>query len=262
MNENNLALNGAENVEATTTEEIVEQVAEPEKVYTEEEFQKKFDEAMGKKIPRREAKIRKEYEKKYARLENVLRAGTGKQSVDEIADVFEAFYKDKGVEIPKETVYSDRDTEILARAEADDIIKSGLDEVIEEVDRLAAKGYENMNARERATFKALAEYRQTTERGNALAKIGVGKDVYESKEFTDFASKFNPNTPIEEVYRIYDNSKPKKEFKSMGSIKNTTVDTGVKDYYSYEEAMKFTVEDFNKNPALYKAVQNSMAKWK
>ena len=47
----------------------------------------------------------------------------------------------------------------------------------------------------------------------------------------------------------------------MGSIKQTTVDKGVKDFYSREEAMKFTVEDFNKNPALFEAVEKSMRKW-
>ena len=28
-----------------------------------------------------------------------------------------------------------------------------------------------------------------------------------------------------------------------------------------EEALKFTVEDFNKNPELFKAVEKSMRKW-
>jgi hypothetical protein len=48
----------------------------------------------------------------------------------------------------------------------------------------------------------------------------------------------------------------------MGSIKNTTVDEGVKDYYSFEEAKRFTKADFDKNPKLFAAVEKSMAKWK
>jgi hypothetical protein len=48
----------------------------------------------------------------------------------------------------------------------------------------------------------------------------------------------------------------------MGSMKSsTTQDNGLKDYYSYEEAMKFTKQDFDKNPELYKRVQQSMPKW-
>jgi hypothetical protein len=75
--------------------------------------------------------------------------------------------------------------------------------------------------------------------------------------------KFNPDTPISDVYNIYKQTQPKKEYKTMGSMKsNVPADSGLKDYYSYEEAVKFTKEDFDKNPALYKKVQESMTKWK
>ena len=53
-----------------------------------------------------------------------------------------------------------------------------------------------------------------------------------------------------------------KEIKTMGSMKNATSEDGtVKDFYSYEEATKFTKKDFDKNPALYEAVRKSMTKW-
>ena len=49
----------------------------------------------------------------------------------------------------------------------------------------------------------------------------------------------------------------------MGSMKNNTADNNaVKDFYSYEEASKFTKKDFDKNPALLKAVEASRSKWK
>lgn len=263
MNEmENLVLEGTENVEGTTTEEIVEQVAEPKKVYTEEEFNNKLDEVLAKKLARKEAKIRKEFNQKYGELESVLKAGTGKSDVGELTDTFKNYYESRGVEIPKKPTYSDRDIEVLARAEADDIIRAGFDEVIEETDRLAEKGLENMTAREKATFKALAEYRQKTERGNELSKIGVKADVLDTKEFKDFASKFSSNTSITEIYEIYNKTQPKKEIKTMGSIKNNTTDKGtIKDFYSKKEAEQFTKEDFDKNPALFKAVCDSMQKW-
>jgi hypothetical protein len=48
----------------------------------------------------------------------------------------------------------------------------------------------------------------------------------------------------------------------MGSMKNTTAgNAAVKDFYSYEEAVKFTKSDFDKNPELLKAVEASMSKW-
>ena len=259
----NLELLNSENVEETTEEttEQVEQVESP-KLYTEEEVNARVDELLPKKIARREAKIRKEYEKKYGDLERVLKAGTGKEDVAEVTDSFKKFYESKGIQIPTAPNYSDRDISLLARAEADEIIKSGLDDVIEEVDRLADIGLGNMSAREREVFKTLAEYRKTAEQGKELSKLGVTEDVYTSKEFKDFASKFNSNTPITEIYEMFSKMQPKKEVKTMGSLKNATQDdTGVKEFYTRDEALQFTKKDFDKNPALYKAVEQSMLKW-
>ena len=259
----NLALeNGAENV-AQTTEETVEQVQQPaEKTYTEAEFNAKLDEVLGKKIARNTAKIRKEYEQKYGQLESVLRAGTGKEDVAEMTDTFRKFYQGKGIKMPTEPTYSDRDIQVLAQAEADDIIQSGLDEVVEEVDRLSGIGVEKMTARQKAVFKTLAEYRQNAERGRELTKLGVTADVYDSKEFKDFAAKFSSSTPVTEIYDIYSKTQPKKDFKPMGSMTNrTSKDNTVKDFYTRDEALQFTKKDFDKNPALFKAVERSMQKW-
>ncbi len=276
MNENeNLAVETAENVDGITTEEVigaegqepVEEHAEeareqPEKVYTEEEFNRKMDEVLSRKIARNNAKIRKEYEKKYGSLETVLKAGTGKNDVGEIADDFRQFYSERGVKIPEEGTYSQRDTEVLARAEADDIIQAGLDDVVEEVDRLAGVGVNNMTPREKLVFKALAEYRKTAERAKELSKLGVSEDVYSGKEFQDFAGKFNSDTPVKEIYEMYNKLQPRKEVKTMGSMKNTSPkDTGVKEFYTRDEAMKFSRKDFDANPELFKAVEKSMRKW-
>ena len=253
-NKNLAAEEVAENVE-TTTEETP-------KTYTEAEFNAKLDEVLGKKIARKEAKIRKEYDRKYGSLEEVLRAGTGKESVEEMTDTFAKFYESKGIKLPEKPSYSDRDIEILAKAEAADVIRSGYDDVVEEVDRLSELGVENMTAREKAYFKVLAEHRQETERHNELSKIGVTDDVYNSKEFQDFAGKFNPTTPIADIFNIYSKTQPKKEIKPMGSMKNNTSEDGtVKDFYTRDEALQFSKADFDKNPALFKAVQDSMVKW-
>ena len=119
-----------------------------------------------------------------------------------------------------------------------------------------------MTKREKVLFKALADYRHNTERINELTKIGVTEDVYESKDFKDFAGKFNAATPIRDIYDIYKKTIPKKDIKPMGSMKNNTAeDVGVKDFYTREEALQFTRKDLDKNPALYKAIEASMAKW-
>ena len=247
-----------ENVD-TATEETVEQVETPApRTYTQEEV----NEIVSKRNARTEAKIRKEYNRKYGALENVLRAGTGQEDVEEMTNTFREFYESKGITIPTEPTYSNKDIEALARIDADEIIKLGFEEVVEEADRLNEIGFDNMTAREKATFVQLTNHIKSTETSRELSKIGVTEDVYESKEFKDFASKFSSNTPITEIYEIYNKTQPKKEIKTMGSMKNNTTGSGaVKDFYSREEALKFTKEDFDKNPELFKAVCDSMNKW-
>lgn len=238
----------AENVEQTTEE--------TPKTYTEAEFNAKLDEALGKKIARKEAKIRKEYERKYGDLESVLKAGTGKESVEEMTDTFTKFYESKGIKIQKPSDYSARDIEVLARAEAEDIIRGGFDEVVEEVDRLTQLGVANMTEKEKAVFRTLATHRQNTERSRELAEIGVTEDVYESKDFKEFAGKFNPDTPIKDIYDIYAKTQPKKEHKTMGSMKQSQGNV-VKDYYTPEEIERLTEDDLD-NPKVWEAVRRSM----
>ena len=245
----------AENVEATTEE--------TPKTYTQEEFDaavrakvnETLDEVMPKKIARNQAKIRKEYDKKYSELEAILRAGTGKDSVEEIKDTFKDFYQKKGIQIQPKPNDSDREIEVLARAEAEDIIRCGFDEVVEEVDRLTQIGAANMDKRDKALFKALAEYRQGVERTNELSKMGVTEDVYNSKEFSDFASKFNPTVPVSEIYGYYTQKQPKKDIKPMGSMKQSQ--PVERDFYTPDEIERLTMEDLD-DPKVWEKVRRSM----
>ena len=242
-----------ENVEQTT-----EQTQQEVKTYTQDEV----DAIVGKRLARQEARIRKENDRKYGGLVEVLKAGTGKDNVEEITDTFSQFYEKKGIQVRKKPEYTDDDIRVLAQADADEFIRGGYEDVVEEVDRLTGIGFDNMTAREKATFKVLAEHRKNTEQGKELTQMGVTEDVYNSKEFKDFAKKFSSSTPITEVFDIYRKTQPKKEIKTMGSMKNTdSGDNGVKDFYTVEEARRFTKADFDKNPALYKAVEKSMQKW-
>jgi hypothetical protein len=254
MSENEILVEQTENVEQTTEQTVVEP-----KMFTQDEV----NEIVGKRVARKEARIRKEYDRKYGELEEVLRAGTGKEDVGEITDTFRGFYEQKGIPLRKKPDYSAEDIEILARAEADNIIRAGYEDVVEEVDRLSEVGFENLTAREKAVFHTLAEYRQKTERGRELSSIGVTEDVYESEEFKNFAKQFNSNTPIKDVYDIYRKTQPQKEIRTMGSMKSTPAsDGGVKEFYTVDEARKFTKADYDNNPALFAAVERSMQKWK
>lgn len=268
----NLVTDVTENVEQTT-EEIVDETTESDvvdestsnKETVEEPVVETFtkeqvDEMIAKKLARKEAKIRREYEKKYGRAETVLKAGLQKDNFEEAVTELENYYTQEGVNIPK-TQYSERDTEILANAEANEIIESGYDDLVEEVDRLASIGVENMSDRDKIIFNKIASERKRIEEEKELASIGIGKDSI-TDEFKEFSKKLNPSLTMKEKYEMYTKFKPKPKVEPIGSLKNTTnKDSGVKDFYTREEALKFTKKDFDKNPALFKAVENSMSKW-
>lgn len=260
MEENtNLVTEVTENVE-TTTEETP-------KTYTEAEFNdrvnEKVKEVMGSKLARREAKIRKEYDRKYGELVETLKAGTGKESVEEINDTFRDFYQRKGIEFEEKPKYTEQDLKVLAKADAKDIINGGFEEAVEEADRLNELGVENMTAREKAVFVELTNYIKQTETSRELEKNGISKDVYDSDEFKKHAAMFKEDTPISVIYENYSKLQPKKEIKTMGSMKNNaSADNGVKEYYSPEEARRFTRKELDENPALFAAIERSMQKWK
>ena len=267
--ENENLVNETENVEQQTTEENVDGVdvegktvdTTENKVTTEtptvETFTKEqVDDMIAKKLARKEAKIRREYENKYSRLETVVNTGLGTNSIEESTSKLEEFYKRKGIDIPTAPTYSEREAELLAQGEADDIISAGYDEVVEEVDRLASIGVENMSARDKALFSKLATYRQETEQENEVRALGISKDEINSQEFKDFSSKLNPNLSLKEKYEMYSQIKPKKETKKIGSVKSGMT-SQVKDYYSPEEIERLTEEDLD-DPKVWEAVRRSM----
>lgn len=245
--------------EETVTEETVQTETEaqtetkPPKTYTEDEV----NAIVGKRIAREGAKIRKQYDREYGELREVLRAGTGKESVSDMTDTFKKFYQSKGIQMPTKPQYDAADLETLARADANEFISGGYEEVCEEVDRLTDLGVANMSAREKAMFKVLAEHRQNAEKANELAKLGVTEDVYNSKGFKDFQGMFNPNTPIADIYNLYAKTQPKKEVRTMGSMKQQNANTGAKEFYTPEEIERLTEDDLD-DPQVWAAVRRSM----
>ena len=257
-NEKNIAAEAAENAEQSAEQNQAEQQP-AEKTYTQSEV----DMLMGQRVARNTAKIRKEYDTEYGALVDVLKAATGKETVQEITDDLKGFYQKKGVKFPQQKPqYSQKEIEVLARAEAEEIIGLGDGEINEELNRLTRIGADKMSAKDKAVFKALSDHQKSAEQSRELAKMGVEQSVIDSKEFKTFAKKFTDNTPITEIYDIYSKHKPKKELKTAGSMKSqNSNDNSVKDFYSFEEASKFTKADFDRNPELYKKVCESMTKW-
>lgn len=243
-------------VNTDTTEEPVEVEQPQERLYTKEEV----DKIKVRTKKRIEDKVRREYEKKYGRAETVLKAGLQKDNLDEAVSELENYYEEQGVRIPHYQ-YSERDTEILAKAEADEIIEAGYDDIVEEVDRLAKIGVDNMSKRDKIVFQRLAEERMKLEDEKEMKELGLGKDS-DTDDFKEFSKKLNSELSMKDKYEMYLKFKPKPKVETIGSMKNTKEkDNGVKEFYTRDEALKFTKADFDKNPALYKAVEKSMYKW-
>lgn len=268
-----------ENVEEETTEEITQEEPQEnlEEVETTEEdlsvedkeekhedvfTKEQVDELIAKKLARKEAKIRKEYNNKYRKLENVVNAGLGTSSTDEAVAKLTEFYTSKGINIPELSNYDDDDIETLGQADADRVISLGYDEICEEVDRLNELGIENMSKRDKVEFQRLATERQRLEDLKELASIGVDADILNDRDFINYTEKLNPNLSLKEKYEMYLGTQPKKKINKIGSMKNTEVaHSELKDFYTKEEAKKFTSEDFDKYPKLEEIIVKSMSKW-
>ncbi len=259
--------NVTENVEETTeetqemlegAEELTETGKEETKgtYYTDEELDKRF----ADRYNRGRAKGEKTIERKYSGIVNILKQGLGVNEIDEIEDKLSEFYQSEGIQLTKNSEYDDDDLNYLAQRDAEEIISDGMMET--ELQRLADKGTEKMTKREKAMFKTLHEAHTKEKSKKELAEIGVGADVLESKEFKDFAKKLNPNLSAKEKYEMYEKIKPKENKEQMGSMSsNSAPDKGIKEFYTYDEAIKFSADDFRKNPKLQEAVEKSMSKW-
>jgi hypothetical protein len=269
--EENLSLETENAGEQPAEESVVEAQAaaeeQPAKMYTEEEFNQRMDELLSKKLARREARIKKEYEEKlatYKQAEAVLNAGLGTNNIKDATDNLRNFYEKKGIKVPMPEAnrLNDDDLKLLASNEAQKIIDAGFEDVVEEVDRLADKGVTNMTPREKLVFSQLANYRKAEQDKKELAQIGVSPKALEDPEFIEFAGDLNPNLSVKEKYERFLKYRPKPKVETMGSMKNTgDKDTWVKDFYTVEEARKFTKKDFDKNPALFAAVERSSHLW-
>ena len=226
------------------------------------EYQERFNELVQRRVSAKERSVREEYDKKYSKFDNVLKYGLQANDIDDAADKLKQFYEDNGVTIPDvvEQRYSQDDLMKLARMDADEISDMGIDEVIEETERLSKKGADNMSAREKLTFKFLAEKRNEYETTSELLKNGAKKEVYESKEYREFAKKFEGSKfSAKEIYDFYKEKQPKDEVKPLGSMANNSNDKTQR-LYTPEQAAQLSKEDMS-NPEIFKAVQESMKHW-
>lgn len=259
MENNEELVEQTENTELTAEEiEDVESIEEqPQEETTNEPVEETFtkeqvDSMLAKKLARKEAKIRKEYEKRYGSLEKVVNAGLGTENIDEAVAKLTDFYKTKGIEVPQYSVDEDTETK-AAKYEAQEIINSGYEDIVDEVDSLAQIPIEQMSTGDKVKFKMLAEERKRLEEQKELASIGVNKL---DDDFKEFSKKLNPELSLKEQYELYEATKPKKEIKQMGSMKSGD-SSDAKEYYTEEEISNMSLDDLDK-PGVWERVRRSM----
>ena len=263
-----------ENVEEQTTEEIVEgeenstesdnsdnTITEEEKKYTEKELNARVDDLLRKKLARKEPKIRREYEKKYSgysELGNVVKAGLGTSDLNEANKQLRKFYEEQGVQIPIQSKFSNREEEILANAEAEEIISAGYEDIVEELNRLTDVGIDKMTNREKLVFKALSDKRQVLETEKELLKVGADQKVINSEEYKNFIKENGLEAvSAKKTYELYRKLKPMPQVEQIGDLtnKNSKKDD---DFISEAEYDKMTPEEIDKN---FDKIRKSMKKW-
>lgn len=272
MEYNEELVNETENTEELAAENVVEEYTDstepkkaeeiPVKTYTEEEFNSRLDELLSKKLARKEAKIRREYEDKYSKYldaESVLNAGLGTSNIEEATNNLREYYENKGVVIPQRTNnYDERVINLIANDDANKIIEAGYEDIVEEVDRLAKQDLNTMSLQDKILFTKLAEKRKEIESVREIEALGVSKETLEEPELKNYFEKLNPNLSLKEKYEMYLSTKPKEKIESIGSMKTTNHNTK-KEFYTEEEISRLTESDLD-DPDVWNAVMNSLQK--
>ena len=260
-----------EGIELTdTTDSNNEDEKTSVKTYTEEDLEKivnqRINDILPTKIEREKRKMERDYREKLAKFEetdSILKAGLGTKDITESNQRMREFYEEQGVKIPSyQPRYSDEDEKASGELEASKVIKLGYEEMQEEANRLADIGTDKMSVRERAMFSKLATELTSQKNRRELAQLGVKEDVLDNENFKQFSKQFTKEVPIKTIYEMYSKINQKsKKYEQIGSMKNKKTSSEVKDYYTPEEASKFTRKDYDKNPKLLEAVEKSMTLW-
>jgi hypothetical protein len=244
----------------TNSEENIDRLVE-------ERANKMFEEKVKDRLARDRASQERKYNKelaKYKYLESVINAGLGVDNLDDAITKTSRFYKEQGIDIPEfKEGYSERDERILAEADAKEIISLGREEMEAEANRIASIPMEQRTTREKTIFETVCKELINLKDIDELKAKGYKTDILETKDFIKFRDRFNVNTPISEIYEMYNkiNGQTVKQPASPGSAKTNNLNGELKDYYTPEEARKFTEEDLERNPKLMAVLEKSMQSW-
>lgn len=245
-----LVVETTENVEQPTTEEKVELTDTEKPKYTDADL----DEIVAKKINRE----RKKFEKEYAdaiEISNIVQKGINANDLKTAKEQIRNFYEEQGVEL---NIRTDKEEKILGKDDANELLEIGLEEAEEEANRLAGIGFNNLSVRDKEKFTTLASALTYEKNKKELKEMGVSESILEDKEFKEFSNQFNSNTPFNKIYDLYKASQPKKETRTMGSMKG--IDNKVEsEFYTEDELNKLTLEELS-DPKVWDKVRKSMTK--
>lgn len=259
--------------EADASEVEEEKESVKEKLYTREEMQAEIDRNVQGRLARVERDNARKIQE-YEELVSTLRAGMGKSdgNVQDLNKDLRKFYKEQGIEIPDVVSrgLSEREEKILAKAEAEEIINGGADYINQMANEIYNIPAEKRTIRQKAIFESLGKHMMQEKAKAQLKEKGVDESILQDNSFKEFAGRFTAQTSIADIYDMYQkiNAKevvetPKREKPaSTGSTKTVAKTNTVKEYYTEEEASRFTQKELMANPELLRAVEDSMAKWK
>lgn len=270
LEENEIENNASEEVEEVqnTTEEVVQPSAEDIERQIEERANKIAEEKMEARLIRDRIKREREdagIRAKYEQLESIMKTALGANNIDDVITKSKEFYREQGIQIPEiinKSSLNERDEIVLAKADAGDIIKLGKSEMEAEANRIASIPEKERSLRDKTIFNDVCQelYRMKDE--DSLKAKGYDTKVLNDKDFSSFRGQFNLNTPVSQIYEMYQTIKGTKPVQpnSPGSAKTNTTNNEIKDYYTPEEVRNFTEEDLD-NPKLMEAIDRSMLRW-
>lgn len=268
--ENEVETDASEEVDGVqnTTEEVVKPNDEDLEKLIEERANKIAEEKIEARLIRDRNKREREEAKKnekFEELENIMKSALGANDIDEVISKSKEFYKEQGVQIPErvnQPFLTKRQEEVLARNEAQEIIKLGKEEMNDEANRISRIPKDQRTYQENIIFDELCMELVRMKDEESFKSKGYDSKILQDKDFMDFRSQFTVQKPASEVYEMYQKIKGLKPTQpgSPGSAKTNTTNNEIKDYYTPEEVRQFTEEDLE-NPKLMEAIDRSMLKW-
>jgi hypothetical protein len=247
-------------VDTESTDTQQEEVKE--KTYTQAEiddmkakWESGFQKRLGKEVDRK-MKIYEDENFKKDQLIDVLKEQTGRETIDDLLDMSEEQY---GVTVQR-TRTNKNDAKVLGKHDAKEILDVGDDDFVEsEFNRLASRTRTEREEETYAELKSSLDSKKTeAKRKKEIKEKGLDETVVNSEDFKTFEKKFSKDTPISEVYDMYEKVSGVKEEKpfSAGSLKDTK-SKQTDEFFSVDEFNALTSKDLD-DPKIYEKAMRTI----